>query len=122
MSQRFKRSERLKSRKLIDQLFDRGLSLRQGSIKLIYVPMEAEENQAGFSVPKKLMAKAVDRNAIKRKMREAYRLHKHMLSPDGGPQYAMMFLYLSSKKPTYEEVQRAMVGLLDKLKGRSEKQ
>lgn len=81
--------------------------------------MDRGQNQAGFAVPKKLIPKAVDRNAVKRKLREAYRLHKHMLSSPDAPSYAMMFLYLSSTKPQYLEVEKAIVGLIDKLQDRS---
>ena len=107
---------------MIDQLFDQGSSLKQGPVKLIYIPLDSGGNRAGFSVPKKLMPRAVDRNMVKRKMREAYRLHKHMLSPDAGQHFAMMFLYLSSKKPSYSGVEQAIVGLMDKLKTQAEKQ
>lgn len=104
---------------MIDQLFDEGKSFRQGPVKLIYLPRETGENQAGFAVPKKLIPKAVDRNSVKRKLREAYRLHKHLLSSPNAPAYAMMFLYLSSNKPQYHEVEKAMVGLINKLQDRS---
>ncbi len=76
------KSERLKSRKLIEVLFRQGSAIKQYPIVLLY---RIEEHEGEFpvqmtvSASKKNFAKATDRNRIKRMMREAYRLNKHEL-------------------------------------------
>ena len=83
MSFTFKKEERLKSRKLIGEMFKKGESFGQYPLRLIWVKREENDNefpiQFTVSVPKKKFPKAVQRNHIKRKVREAYRLHKHKL-------------------------------------------
>lgn len=85
--QRYKlgKQARLKSRKAIDQLFKDGKSFTVFPFRVIYqftklpVSPDAFQLQAGFSVSKRHFKKAVDRNRIKRLMREAYRLQKNEL-------------------------------------------
>ncbi len=83
---KFDRAERLKSRKLIGQLFRGGQSYMAYPIRVVWVPLsEAEHTAVGFSenraqvaisVPKRFFKTAVARNRLKRQIREAYRLHK----------------------------------------------
>lgn len=72
--------ERLKSRKQLDQLFQEGKSWNNGPLKLFYRFRDSATGnpvlQAGFGVSKRNFKKAVDRNRIKRLLREAYRLQK----------------------------------------------
>ncbi len=49
---------------------------------IIYKPGEGSELKSGYSVRKKIYKRAVDRNRIKRRMREIIRLHKHKISDD----------------------------------------
>lgn len=85
--QRYKlgKQARLKSRKVIDHLFKDGKSFTVFPFRVIYhftklpVTPDAFQLQAGFSVSKRHFKKAVDRNRIKRLMREAYRLQKNEL-------------------------------------------
>ena len=85
---RFPSAFRLKSRRLIRALFDRSrddvLSIASGSIRLLVRPvpkMALRANvplQIGFTTGRNIR-RAVDRNRIKRYMREAYRLNQHEL-------------------------------------------
>jgi ribonuclease P protein component len=73
------KSERLKSRKQIDSLFAGGKSFSQAPIRVSYqLAPSAEKNglQIGVTASKKHFKKSVDRNRIKRLLREAYRLQK----------------------------------------------
>jgi ribonuclease P protein component len=74
------RQHRVKSGKLIDQLFTRGESFTQYPLRVFY--MEASlpiALQAGFGVSARNFRKAVERNRIKRLMRETWRLQKGLL-------------------------------------------
>ena len=82
MDQSFKKEERLLSKKIIDLLFEKGVSFVNNPVRTIWLEAELKTNspvQVLIAVPKKNVAKAVDRNTIKRRMREAYRKHKHLL-------------------------------------------
>ena len=116
MSFHFPKQEKLKSRKTIDLLFLKGSSFTKSPVKVIYVPVDGLEiNQAGFSVPKKHFKKAVDRNRLKRQMREAYRNNKHLLKSNNGSKFALMFLYINQEKVSFDSIQNAMLALINKL-------
>jgi ribonuclease P protein component len=75
----FKKEERLCNKKLIDGLFHNGSSFLCYPFKVSWLVIEQPGTypaQIVFSVSKKRFKKAVDRNLIKRRMREAYRLNK----------------------------------------------
>ena len=48
-------------------------------------------------------------------MREAYRLHKQLLTANKDANYALLFLYLSKDKPQYTKLETALTALLKKL-------
>lgn len=75
----FRKAERLSRKKWIQELFDKGSSFNSYPYRILYLPHpdpDAAMNQVMFSVSKRLFKRAVDRNKIKRRMREAYRLNK----------------------------------------------
>ncbi len=76
----FKKEERLCSKKIIDKLFSEGESFLVFPLKFVFLKTSLPSKfpvQTGFSVGKRTFKKAVQRNLIKRKMRETYRLNKH---------------------------------------------
>ena len=79
-SYKFPKFNRLKSRSLIARVFREGLSGFNFPIRFQYLELESPTRpgdiQVAFSVPKKKLPSAVDRNTIKRRMREAFRLHR----------------------------------------------
>ena len=67
------KEERLKSRKLIGRLYTEGETIKKFPLRMVYLQTEHTSNypaQVGVSVPKRLFKKAVDRNRIKRLLRE----------------------------------------------------
>lgn len=112
----FKKEERLKSRKVIQALFNRqGASFGQYPLRLVWMPIEIRRSeypvQFALSVPKKNFKKAATRNTLRRRMREAYRLNKPQIYSELGDceqQYAFMVLYTSREMLPYQEIEKAM--------------
>ena len=104
MSKSFNKKEKLKSEKIIGQLFDEGSSVSQFPLRLFYLKSSFSEDikfKIAVSVSKKNMKKAVDRNRIKRLLRESYRLNKCDLFNNTSNQYALMVLYLGKDIPDF---------------------
>lgn len=111
----FPKKEKLKSRKHFDQLFSEGKSLYTFPLKLVYYATNFEDAtpiKVAVSAPKKKFKRAVQRNRIKRLLREAYRLNKFRIPATLPTHFALLFLYLGKEMPTYKEVDRAMQQLL----------
>ena len=74
----FNKTERLKSRKVLEQLFSKGNTFLVHPFKVMYMINSANEAaiHCGVGVSKKNFSKAVQRNRVKRLMREVYRLNK----------------------------------------------
>ena len=115
MKANYPKGEKLKSKKIIDLLFEEGRSVKGYPLRLIYVATPLEEEgitmQTSVSVSKRQHKLAVTRNRIKRLMREAYRLEKHRIDTKGTT-FASLILYTSRDELSQEEVRKAMVKLL----------
>ncbi len=115
----FKKEERLCSKKIIDRLFAEGESFLVFPLKFVFLKTKLPSDspvQAGFSVGKKIFKRAVLRNLIKRKMREAYRLNKHTLYENTGEdQLALFIIYIGKTIPEYQQVEEAIKKGLKKL-------
>lgn len=113
------KNQKLKSRKAIAQLFIEGQSAKSFPIKMIYLPVDKEENpevKVAFSVPKRNFKHAVDRNRIKRLLREAYRLNQYEFFEGNDKTYNIMFIYMSNKMPDYVEVESKLKKVFLKFK------
>lgn len=119
MSETFPSSEKLKSKILVDTLFSEGNYIKKFPIKLIYIPINNPEIttcKTGVSVPKRNFKQAVDRNFLKRLMREAFRKNKYLVESNLAKNYALMFIFTARKKYDYQEISDCIIDLLNKLK------
>ena len=114
MDQSFPKKEKLKSQKLIERLFSEGEAVTAFPLKLIYLKIN-NGNLVGVSVSKRYFKRAVDRNRIKRLIRESYRLNKNMLIDNNVEGYAFMILYLGKELPDFETVNKRAQSLFNKL-------
>lgn len=118
----FKKSERLCSRILMDCLFQGdNRTATAYPLRAVFLPVE-EELQKGISilisVPKKRFHDAVDRNRVKRQIREAYRKNKHALTEQvaqSGKGLLVALIYVSAEIETTEQIEKRMIRLLDKI-------
>ena len=112
----FGKNEKLKSKKAIENLFSEGQSYVSHPIRIVYtVKPKADYNvKIGVSVAKKKFKHAVDRNLLKRRMREAYRLNKELIQEN---EYSIdaLLIYTSSKIKDFDVLNKSMQDLLDKL-------
>lgn len=113
------KSERLKSRKQIDALFDQGKKLTVFPFRIMYSKDPGGgELKAGFTVSSKTFPRAVDRNRIKRLTREAYRLQKTELQAyvsKNDSSVHLFIIYTGRDIPGYEETAARLKQALDKL-------
>jgi len=121
--QTFKKEEKLKSKKLIEELFEKGKIIHHHPFKVLFQltnnPEFAYPAKIGISVSKKNFKRAVDRNYLKRKIREAYRCNKSDLynSLNHIDQKLYFFVIYTAKHDIdYSEIDLAMISLLKKLK------
>lgn len=107
---------KLKSKKRIGELFGDGKSVKAFPLLLVYKTDENLENdfQVGFSVSKRNFKHAVDRNRIKRLLREYFRKNKYLFRLTEEKQFLFMFIFTGKNMPNYEDVEKAMQKLSKK--------
>jgi ribonuclease P protein component len=100
------KQQRLKSRKLIDQLFKEGNFFSVFPLRVVWQRHQNNNAtlQVGFTVSKKHFKKAVHRNRIKRLMKEAWRLQKNNLQAETlsrNQQLSVFLMYVGKEIPDY---------------------
>jgi len=114
----FKRSEKLKSSRIIGELFKSGDIITVLPLKLFWKLNNNNQTilaRMAVTVPAKNFKRAVDRNLIKRRIREAYRLNKHNLIDslsDNKLSIIFVFLYLPKTIYPYEQISEAVIKVL----------
>lgn len=112
------KNERLHSKKLIKELFDKGSSffLYPFKVLILEAPKNFQEtHQVLFSVSKKKIKKATDRNLIKRRMREAYRLNKPVILANVRTKKLIGLIYVSSEIATFQVIEKKIIKILSKI-------
>ena len=119
----FKKEERIVSNLLIETLFEKGnsRSLTAYPLRAVYLRTEHREGcapvQLLISVPKKKFKHGVDRNRVKRQIREAYRKNKAILEGTVGEEQMLLiaFIWLSDRHFATNEVEKRVVSLLKQM-------
>ncbi len=120
-SNKFSKAEKLKSKVAIDLLFEKGETINVYPIKLVFIEksiLNGVVANTGVSVPKRLIKLAVNRNLLKRRIREAYRLNNNELKSylkKEGIEYNFMFVYNSKQILTYKEIETKIKVILTRL-------
>jgi ribonuclease P protein component len=116
------KSHKLKSEKSINRLFVKGKSLSRYPLRVIYhinLSSNSLIPKITFTVSKRNFRRAVDRNLLKRRMREVYRINKQILTENFFPipsGLEMIFLYTSLEILTYKVIEASLISLLNSLR------
>ncbi len=112
----FKKEERLTGEKHIQELFEKGSSFHLYPFRVLSLANPESEhklNRVLISVSKRNFKRAVDRNLIKRRIREAYRLQKEQIN---GLSLLVAFVYTSKEIEPFLVIKEKLFLVLEKIK------
>ena len=122
VSHTFRKEEKLCSQKIMGDLFLSGNTFLCYPVKIVWKKLDVIPSQfpaqVGFSVPKRLFKHAVDRNRLKRLLRESYRLHKAILYEKlefAGYRIALMIIYIAKEELPFSKIEPALLKALNKI-------
>ena len=117
-----KKQERMVSRKLMETLFGGGgQSMIAYPLRVVYMKRERQAGDAPLqilvSVSKKRFKHAVDRNRVKRQVREGFRKHKHTLweALTDNEQLLLALVWLSDRHVSTQEIESRLAGLVQRV-------
>lgn len=114
MNVTFPKSEKLCSDIAIDTLYKTGKKFVAWPMRVTYLPITDAPTQVLIWAPKSLFKHAVDRNHMRRLMREAYRLNKHILCAENN-YYHLAFNYIDKQTQDFHVIEKAMKKALQRL-------
>ncbi len=118
----FPKKEKLCSQKVIEELFSSGRSFIKYPLRVVFMVQEEQPDtnmKVLVSVSKRRFKRAYKRNLLKRRIREAYRLNKHLIFPlleKNSVNIAIAFVYIHTGILPYSEIEKAMRATLESLK------
>ena len=111
----FRKEERLYHEKRIQELFDKGSSFYFFPFK-VFVMTNPDQthlaHQVLLSVSKRNFKRAVDRNLIKRRMRESFRLNKHLIAASN--KLIIAYIYSAKEILTFAQIQERLIKTLNR--------
>ena len=113
MSYTFPKSEKLCGQISIDHLYRQGKRFVAWPLRVTYLPIDSA-TQVVVWAPKSLFKKAVDRNHLRRLMREAYRLNKDIIEGEN-MHYQLAFNYIDKEKQPYAIIEKAICKALKRI-------
>jgi len=117
----FNKVERLKSKKQITEIFEKGKKIKQYPFVLNYLFVDESDSPIKIvvSVPKRLVKFANKRNRLKRQIKEAYRLNKadiYQKLEQNNKNLALFLIYTGKEKENYHFIEKKLILLLNQLK------
>ena len=121
------RDRSLKRRVVMDQVFAHGQTAKGFPLLARFLEVTPDgpaASRVAFTASKRRFRRAVDRNRIKRLMRESWRLHRSIFEQDipSGKQWAVVLIFVGRDLPTAQEVEKGMVKLLQRMVSASSEQ
>lgn len=114
MTRTFPKTEKLCGQTRIEQLYRHGKRFVAWPLRVTYLPTDDAPTEVLIWAPKSLFKHAVDRNRLRRQMREAYRLNRQILA-DTGKTYQIAFNYMEKDMHDYHTIDKAMRRALKRL-------
>ena len=123
----FAKEERLSSKKAIDRLFSEGKKFHVAGFQVVHLAEPYESGHPArilISVPRRKIRKAVLRNLLKRRIREAYRHHKQGLCKileANAVLCTFAVIYTLPEVAPYKEIEEKIISVLKRLEKEYEK-
>ena len=120
----FTKNERFCSKILIDEIFEKGKKIKHFPFILTYLPISKTKNnwqspaKIVISVPKRKIKLAVNRNKLKRRIKEAYRLNKLSFYNNleaKNTNLALFLIYIGKENETYSFIEKKLQLLLTEI-------